>query len=95
MSTWYLSFADASLPRGSQFLGAVVVEGVNLPGAVTRAHLLGVNPGGGVYGIELPAQIVARVPAEFMDRLLAPVDIREFDRAIGGNGTATRVEGPG
>jgi hypothetical protein len=66
---WWLSFADPDLPEGSQFLGVVIVQAATLEDAVTRSHLLGVNPGGGI-------QIAGPLPAHFFaeqwrDRLLS------------------------
>src|SRR3990167_2543853 len=51
---WYLSFADPMLPRGTQFLGATVIEGWDIVSAASNAYLLGINPGGEVMGIPIP-----------------------------------------
>lgn len=45
---WWLSFADPDLPEGTQFLGAALVPALTIEGAITQAHLLGINPGGQV-----------------------------------------------
>jgi hypothetical protein len=47
---WYLSFADDG------WLGAAIVEGDSIVSAAARAHALGINPGGEVLGVELPAE---------------------------------------
>lgn len=67
--TWFwLSFADPGKPRGSQFLGVVIVLAPDFLGAVRKAHALGLNPGGEVRGYPMPA------PPEpkHRDRLLLP-----------------------
>ncbi len=58
MKLFWLSFADADLPRGSQFLGACIVEAGSFVEAITEAHRLGINPGGGVQAMELPTSAV-------------------------------------
>jgi hypothetical protein len=65
---WWLSFADPDLPEGSQFLGVIITQAATLEDAVTRTHLLGINPGGGI-------QIAGPLPSRFFaeqwrDRLL-------------------------
>lgn len=46
---WYLSFAT-----DAHFLGACVVRAGDCNRAITKAHELGINPGGGVIGIQIP-----------------------------------------
>lgn len=45
---FYMSFCDADLPEGQQFLGGIYVRGASLEEALTRSHLLSINPGGEV-----------------------------------------------
>jgi len=66
---FYLSFCDADLPKGQQFLGGAYVQGVNAGAAVGRSHKLGINPGGEV-------KILGPLPAEQMDENV-PVADRE------------------
>ncbi len=54
MKWWWLSFCDGSLPEGTQFLGAAVVDGETFADAIIRAHRLGCNPGGEVMFVEIP-----------------------------------------
>ena len=66
---WWLSFTDASRPKGSQFLGVAIVEARGIAGAVTAAHRLGINPGGAVLAIAIPPE---HVPAlSYRNRLLS------------------------
>jgi len=68
MPLWWLSFIDPTKKRGTRFLGVVVVEGADLAAAITRSHLLGVNPGGEIEAAgPLPAGCIA---TEWRDRLL-------------------------
>ncbi len=53
MSYFWLSFADGDLPKGQQFLGACIVQAETNIDAVTKAHLLGINPGGEVMMVEI------------------------------------------
>jgi hypothetical protein len=48
---YWLSFADAQKPKGSQFLGARIIEGVTLMAAIKAAHIMGLNPGGEVQAV--------------------------------------------
>lgn len=79
MAQHYLSFADPDLPEGTQFLGAAIVESdaaLGFVGAVTVAHMLGINPGGEVMGIALPDDWV---PAKWTGRLLSRADLDQMD----------------
>ena len=73
MPLFYLSFADASLPKGSQFLGAAIVNALSFIEAVTVTHYLGINPGGEVQGYRVvnphTGEYLA-VPAQFIGKLL-------------------------
>lgn len=73
-NTWfYLSFADAELPKGQQFLGGAYVRAASLPEAITCSHQLGINPGGEVQVLgPLSAQDMDKnVPEEKRERLLS------------------------
>jgi hypothetical protein len=65
---WWLSFCDTDLPPGSQFLGVAICQAPTFPAAVTRSHVLGVNPGGQVASMgPIPPAAIA---PEWRDRLL-------------------------
>lgn len=67
---WYwLSFADPARPKGTQFLGVVILRGESFGDAFLRSHLLGLNPGGEIVGVEIPADRVP--PARYRMRLLS------------------------
>ncbi len=73
MPFYYLSFCDTKLPKGTQFLGATVVEAENEYGVAGAARALGRNPGGEIAMVELP----------FSSRDEAPEQGRKyFDRFI-------------
>jgi hypothetical protein len=70
---FYMSFCDANLPEGQQFLGGVYVRGVTPEEALTRSHLLGINPGGEVECVgPLPEWMLDQngVPEADRERLL-------------------------
>lgn len=76
MTWFYMSFADSSLPTGTQFLGGCYVEADSLPEALTWTHAEGVNPGGEVQVHELPADAVEEnVPVADRFRLLTRAEI--------------------
>lgn len=48
---WWLSFADEHKPRGSQFLGVVIIHANDFIEAITESHMLNINPGGQCQGM--------------------------------------------
>lgn len=78
---WWLSFADPERPEGEQFLGAVVIDadGETPFHAHFAATALGLNPGGEMVSIQIPAEIVeANVPERFRRRLLSEAEVAEM-----------------
>jgi hypothetical protein len=81
---WWLSFCDPDnapppelqRPGGLSFLGAVITQAPTLAAAITRSHLLEVNPGGeiAIKG-PIPARFIA---AQWRDRLLSAAEIGEI-----------------
>ena len=78
---WWMSFCDPDKapppeqqrPGGPSFLGGVITQAPTFPAAITRSHMLGVNPGGEVACIgPIPAEYIA---AEWRDRLLSADEI--------------------
>src|SRR5260221_7432566 len=78
MPLFWISFADADLPKGTQFLGAVVVEACCPLSAVQNSHDLGLNPGGEACLVKIPDEYV-RPDAKWINRLLSRADVAEFD----------------
>jgi hypothetical protein len=83
---WWLSFADAGLPKGSQFLGCCIVEGYGIITAVQRAHELGIDPGGGVMGIDIPNDLLHQFPESYRDRLLTRQETEELGPMVNERG---------
>ena len=46
LKQFWMSFCDPDLPNGTQFLGAIVTEGIDIRDAIVRTHFLKINPGG-------------------------------------------------
>ena len=78
---WWLSFCDPDLapapelqrPGGPSFLGGVITQAPTFAAAITRSHLLGVNPGGEIKALgPIPPGFIA---AEWRDRLLSAAEI--------------------
>lgn len=68
----WLSFADPSLPEGSQLLGVAIVQGFTVVDAARVAWAFNCNPGGQVAMFALdPANIP---PPEYRNRLLTDPD---------------------
>lgn len=64
---WWLSYADSTLPVGSQFLGVTILYAGERSSFLTAVHLAseaGLNPGGEVIGFpsrEPPEGVAARL----------------------------------
>jgi hypothetical protein len=83
---WWLSFADTDLPAGSQFLGACVVRGDDLPDAIRTAWARGINPGGEVAAAGPIDQLPPGIPEEYTYVLMTKVQVEEMDRLARANG---------
>lgn len=67
MQIW-CSMADPDLPKGSQFLGAVVVEAQGPATATHELNMRGLNLGGEIAFVGIPDG--QRVPEEWMYRVM-------------------------
>jgi hypothetical protein len=86
MSLWWLSFCDASKPKGQQFLGACLVSGGDTGDerqdfqiAIQTAWKLGCNPGGEVESLRVPETVERQIQAKWLGRLLTRQECEEFD----------------
>jgi hypothetical protein len=77
LTWWWLSFADGTRPKGSQFLGAVLVRAHGTTDAVLQSHRLGLNPGGEVLSVQAPDGYEPN--EKYVGRLLSKADIAEMD----------------
>ena len=46
MRVMWLSFCDPDKPKGSQFLGVIVIRALGLSDAILKTHSMGINPNG-------------------------------------------------
>lgn len=69
---WWCSFAGTD-----RHLGVAVVAAPGVVHAVRRTHELGINPGGEVGVVPIPAR---GIPEAYRDRLLTRAEARELDR---------------
>ena len=77
---WWLSFVDAQLPKGEQFLGVIILRGQGFTDAIRRTHALKLNPGGGVQGLKIPEEI--KIDDIWLNRLLPRNECEQLDREI-------------
>jgi hypothetical protein len=75
---WYFSFCDPGRPRGKQFVGALVVKASGYISAIEGTHLLGLNPGGEVSGLEIPYEDDEAEPWAY--RLLTREEVKQMPR---------------
>jgi hypothetical protein len=67
----YLSFAT-----DEEFYGAVIIEAHGIGHATMLTHQLGINPGGQVMAVDIPAEMIPS--AKYHNRLLTKEEILEF-----------------
>lgn len=72
---WWLSFADPNRPRGTQFLGVIVIEAAGFIDAVDKTHAANINPGGEVRGEPVE---VHDIPEQYRNRLLTREETELF-----------------
>lgn len=73
-AAWWLSFAD-----DDGFLGAVILHANDFCEAHARSHLMQLNPGGEMHGTPVPAEVAARIPEHWKNRLLTRAECEQFD----------------
>ncbi len=79
ISWWWLSFCDQELPRGEQFLGALLIEANGMEDAMLRSHALGLNPGGEILGFQVPEEYEYRIDKSVTYRLLSRAECDAFE----------------
>lgn len=89
-----MSFADGTLPRGSQFLGACIVSGETVLHAIGISFDLGINPGGEVKAIEVVPSVLRFVDDKWRNRLLNREECRLFDEEVGARQEAANCPPP-
>lgn len=68
---WYLSFAEPG-----KFLGGAYIQARGVTLALTRAHALGINPGGEVMFVEIPHEAEHKIPSAHKHRLLTKIELQ-------------------
>lgn len=84
MPFYYLSFCDPGLPKGTQFLGATVVEAVDEYATPAAAHALGRNPGGEIAIVQLPFSSREESPEQgrkYFDRFIPREEVLAEEHA--------------
>lgn len=71
-----------SFVRDGKFRGALIIHADDFTEALTRSHLMKLNPGGEVAGKFIPARWAADIPEHWKNRLLSRTDIEQFDRKM-------------
>lgn len=66
----WLSFSGPTKPNGDRFRGVLIMRAPTMDYALTSAWKKGINPGGEVVGIEIPASVAVRVEPGQIHRLL-------------------------
>jgi rRNA maturation protein Nop10 len=77
---WWLSFCDPSLPKGKQFIGAVIVHARDFNEALTDCTIHECNPHGEVKGVPIP--LGHPIDDKWKYRILKRKDIDQFDKEM-------------
>lgn len=72
MKWFWMSFCDADKPEGSQLLGTCIIDAIDWMHAITRSHILGVNPGGEVKLHPIHLEPNEEIRPEYQRRLMPP-----------------------
>jgi len=80
MSTWWLSFADPERPKGTQFLGVIVIEAASFEEAILKTWALKLDPGGEVMGYEMDER--EQLDEKYHNRLLSAKELEEADIGV-------------
>lgn len=75
MPLFYLSFAG-----DDSWLGCIHIEAENVFDAITKTHILKINPGGEIAIVELPAQAIEECPYSIKDNLNRLISLEEFEK---------------
>ena len=76
----WMSFADPDLPKGQQFLGAVIIKARGLAQATVLTHTMGINPGGEILSMDIPNDLF--ITDFWQNRLLSREECEELDRIL-------------
>lgn len=83
---WWLSFCDASLPKGEQFLGVCIIgPALDIEEAVILADANFCDPGGEVVGVAIPREVEPLIPVSYRKRLLTRAEAEQFDEQMAEN----------
>ena len=75
MTYWWLSFVDPERPEGKRFLGGTIVAARDEKGAIEEAWRRGVNPGGEVMIVAIPAGKLSKMRPDWFNRLVSEEEI--------------------
>lgn len=87
MKRWWMSFADGTLPKGSQHLGCCIVHAMNEVEATKAAWARGINPGGEIRFMPIDEEMAARLSFSlepYENRLLTPTESKELFELVEG-----------
>jgi hypothetical protein len=80
MSWWWMSFCDPKKPKGSKFLGGLLIEARDHHDMMHRSWSLKLNPGGEVRFFEVPKEYEERITSDITYRLLSREECEAFER---------------
>ena len=76
IKTWWLSFCDPDKPKGTQFLGVIIVDAKGLFHAHHQINMLGINPGGEIQCFDI-SKIDPPIKDRYKNRLLTKEECEE------------------
>lgn len=74
---YWLSFADPNKPKGTQFLGVIILEANGFLNAVSKCNYLKLNPGGEIKGLLFSKEKFDKIEDKYKNKLLSYDDLVE------------------
>lgn len=74
----WLSFCDPEKPKGSQFLGVIVINALGLSDAILKTHALGINPNGAILSLMMDDD---EIKPEHFNKLLSAKQLIKYGYA--------------
>ena len=77
MSCFWISFCDVDKPKGSQFIGVIIIDSMNFDSAIKQTHSLKINPGGEISSWQVNGR---NIPLMYFNRLLSTEQVDELEK---------------
>jgi len=74
----WMSFSDPDMPEGERFIGVIITKAYGPADAMSKAHELGINPGGEIQSFCCSLEMGGRYGSN-TDRLIREAELKELN----------------